>query len=148
MVIHKNFKRFDPQWCSNVQSACCSLLEIMTETHKGSSHMSIWSDPTQVSQIHSTSLPSRPSDVSQSTADAAALQEVVHGDVWAQLGTCPDIARLQQTPPENCCEKSRKNKCSITYRATWWIEAALLIMASAKTGWHWPPALFHKTEII
>ena len=60
--------------------------------------MSIWSDPTQVSQIHSTSLPSRPSDVSQSTADAAALQEVVHGDVWAQLGTCPDLARLQQTP--------------------------------------------------
>ena len=28
------------------------------------------------------------------------LHDDLHGDIWAQLGTCPDIARITNNPPE------------------------------------------------
>ena len=57
---------------------------------------------------------------------ATTLHEVVHGDIWAQLGTCPDIARNTNNPPE-LLRKIMKNPGFQSYTC--------------------PPASFHTTEI-
>ena len=86
----RNFKHFDPQWCSNVQQACWSLKMIINETHRRlTSHIGyVWIPRKPLwfpfFQSHHSTSPSKPSDVSQSTTGAGHYSS--WGCSWGCLG--------------------------------------------------------------
>ena len=132
----------------NVQSARWSFLEIMNETHKGSSHVRYgWISGKSLKYIpplrhlgHRTFLRVPPM--------LLLFRRLFMGMSGPSLAHARILRDFNKHPRRIVVKSQEKTSVPSHTGPLGGSKQHCSSWPQPKVGWHWPPALFHKTEII